>query len=170
MGRSRKRRRTWRERGCYAWRTRKPHAPLGLPVIGRHTAYVGQTSSRWHRDRQHLSGDARYGSLPAPWSDLAPKRYPLPCLFPQWRWSRELSEWAWTWILCPVYPVKKQPPWNLRRIGRDRAARQRAARDRRAGRLGWKKHAVDILVTLARIMVGAIVISALAVILMGVNR
>lgn len=159
---------SWKRRGVYAWRAKKPNAPLGLPLIGRHWAYVGQTSSRWHRDNQHLSGDARYGSQAASWSDLEPKCYPLPCLFPSWRWSRELSEWFWTWVLLPVYPEKKQAPWNLRRISRARAAKQRSAREeRRAGR-GWmKQKAVDILVTSVRLVIGAAILAAL---LIGVVR
>lgn len=159
---------SWKRRGCYGWRVRKPHAPLGLPLIGRHWGYVGQTSSRWHRDNQHASGDTRYGARSASWSDLDPKVYPLPCLFPQWRWSREFSEWVWTWLLLPVYPEKKQAPWNLRRISRARAARQRAARDeRRAGR-GWlRQKSVDILLTFCRLLIG---VALLAAVMIGVVR
>jgi hypothetical protein len=151
--------------GTYGWRTKKPHAPLGLPIIGRHWGYIGQTGSRWHRDRQHLHGDARWGSAPASWSDLEPKRYPLPCLFPQWRWSRELSELLWTWLLCPVYPEKKQPPWNLRRISRARAARMREARDRRRARRGFfRQKGIDILLTSVRLVIVAAALVALILI------
>lgn len=153
--------RRWKRQGVYVWRTRKPHAPLGLPLVGRHFAYVGQTSSRWHRDRQHGAGDTRYGAQAASWSDLEPKVYALPCLFPQWRWSRELSELAWTWLLCPVYPERKQPPYNLRRISRHRAARMRARRDERRSRRGWLgQKAVDICVTLVRMIIGAALLAA----------
>jgi hypothetical protein len=155
----------WKRQGCYMWRTRKPHAPLGLPVLGRHTGYIGQTGSRWHRDRQHLAGSVRWGAAKQPWSDLEPKVYPLPCLFPQWRWSRELSETLWTWLLCPVYSVEKQAPWNLRRISRARAARMREARDRRRARRGWwRQKAVDILVTSARLVIVAAALVALILI------
>jgi hypothetical protein len=176
-----RRRKGWKARGNYAWRTKKPHAPLGLssrwlalaglvlgavlyigggwwwlaPLVmlfsGRHWAYVGQTSSRYHRDRQHRGLDPRVP--PSPWSDLDAKAYPLPSL-PWWRWSRELSEWFWTIVLLPVYPVPKQAPWNLRKISKAKAQRQRAARDMRRQKSPVRTLAVDILVTSVRLILG----------------
>lgn len=158
-----RRRRGWKERGNYAVRTKKPHAPLGLPFIGRHWAYVGQTTSRYHRDRQHKGLDPR---VPAsPWSDLDPKWYPLPSL-PWWRWSRELSEWFWTIVLLPVYPVPKQAPWNLRRISKASAVRARAARDARRLNAPGRQLVIDILVTCARLVIGTFAIAVAAVLIM----
>lgn len=157
------RRRGWKERGNYLVRTKKPHAPLGLPVIGRHNGYVGQTSSRYHRDRQHMGLDPR---VPAsPWSDLDPRWWSLPSL-PWWKWSRELSEWFWTIVLLPVYPVPKQAPWNLRRISKASAARARAARDARRLNAPGRQLVIDILVTCARLVIGTFAISAAAVLIM----
>lgn len=104
----------------YAWRTRKPHAFFGLPFVGRHWAYVGETSSRWHRDQQHIAGQ--------PWADLDPKPYALFSLFPHVAWCRKAQETLWTLILWPVYPQQKNG-WNPRRITRDAARRMRAQRD-----------------------------------------
>jgi hypothetical protein len=106
------------------WRTRKPHAFLGLPVIGRHTAYVGETGSRYFRDRQHRYGDSRYQAAGKPWSDLKPKVYPLPCLFPASPTARKIQEKLWIWLLLPVYNVE----WNTknpRRITPMKAQQQR---------------------------------------------
>jgi hypothetical protein len=115
----------WRKRGLYVWRTRKPHAFLGLPVVGRHLAYVGMTSSRFHRDQQHLFGTAT--APPAPWSDLSPKPYPLPCLFPGWLFARRVQEKLWIFLLFPVY----NDQWNHhnpRRITRSYARTLRLRR------------------------------------------
>lgn len=152
-------RKRWKRQGVYVWRVRKPHAVFGLPFIGRHFGYLGQSSSFYHRDRQHEGKDSRHPA--ASWSDLEPRVYRLPCLFPQWRWSRELSESAWTWLLCPVYPERKQPPWNLRKISRIRAANMREARDRRRGERSWiQRKLVDILVTSVRMIIGAALLAA----------
>ncbi len=150
---------SWKTRGNYVWRTRKPHSMLGLSLrtlllaglaggvvmwmmggpwwlaflaplfSGRHTAYVGQTGSRYHRDRQHLHGDSRYGATGKPWADLEPKVYPLPCLFPRWAWSRKLNEKLMILLLLPVYNIQDQVKWNPRKVGKDLAQRQRWARD-----------------------------------------
>lgn len=157
---------SWKTRGCYAVRTRKPHAPLGLPIIGRHWAYVGITSSRYHRDRQHAFGDSRYAaSGQAAWSDLSPRWYSLPCLFPGSRWAREAQEYLWTWLLCPAYPVPKQPPYNFRKISRNAAQNQRWARDRRRARNPLRNLVVDILVTSVRLVIGLSAIGLLGWIL-----
>lgn len=138
---------TWKTRGLYLWRVKKPHAPIGLPIIGRRNGYVGQSSSRYHRDRQHLHGDSTYGAPGASWSDLAPKAYPLPCLFHGWKWARLAQERIWITLLLPVYNVQGQAPWNLRRVSRARARDQRWARDARRRKSPLAVLVVDILVT-----------------------
>lgn len=149
---------SWKTQGCYLWRTRKPGSMLGLPFIGRHNAYVGQTSSRYHRDRQHEFGGGAYGAVGKPWSDLDPKVYPLPCLFPSWKWSRLLCETLWTLILWPVYSIQKNR-WNPRRIKPRTAERQRWRRDAARAR-GWGI-SVDIQL-IARKLVVWLAIAAIA--------
>ncbi len=122
------RRRNWKQAGCYVWRTRKPHAFLGLPIIGRHTAYVGETSSRYHRDRQHRYGGGTYGHTAKMWADLDPKVYALPCLLPWWKPARKAQEKLWILLLAPVYNVQWNG-WNPRRITPRQLERQRWARD-----------------------------------------
>lgn len=129
--------RGWRKCGCYVWRTRKPTAPIGLPFIGRHFAYVGKTSSRWHRDAQHMERQ--------PWSDLDPKVYALWVPFPHWNWTRSFMERFYTAILLPVYPVefnggnpRRIEPWQAKqhRAERDSIGRTASALLRFAVRLG----------------------------------
>lgn len=146
---------SWRRRGVYVWRTKKPHAPIGLPIIGRHTAYVGQSSSHRHRERQHLGLDIRYGAPAASWSDLEPKRYTLWVLFPGWRRARLAQEWLWIKLLMPVYNDQHNR-WNPRRISRRQARAQREARDaRRSGRRPLSNWAVDMLLTSVRLIIVA---------------
>ncbi len=121
-----------RRAGCYVWRTRKPNAPIGLPIIGRHFAYVGQSNNHERRAGEHLNGSVKYGTLPAPWSDLDPRRYLLPCLFSHWKWARLAQETMWIVIFWPVYNDQKNR-WNPRRIKRYAAVAQRAARDKARG-------------------------------------
>lgn len=154
-------RHNWRTRGLYVWRGRKPHAPLGLPVIGRRVLYVGQTSSRYHRDRQHAHGDSRYDAGSASWSDLAPKVYPLPCLFPAWRRARLIQEWLWIKLTFPVYNVQHNRG-NPRRISRERAAAQREARDKRRASNPLGNLVVDILLTCVRLIIGFAAMGLLA--------
>lgn len=114
--------------GIYVIRTRKPSAVLGLPLLGRHTGYVGLTNSFVRRKKQHLEGDTRYAVSAKDWADLAPRFYAVIPL-PDWRWLLELVESIMIAVLCPVYNVAKQPPWNLRRITPKKAKAQRFARD-----------------------------------------
>jgi hypothetical protein len=121
--------------GCYVWRTRKPGAVWGLPIIGRHFAYVGQTGSFAHRERQHtgkyLATDTfRVGHRP--WSDLHPRCYRIPLPF---KWMRVALEPLLVAILCPVYNKQLQPPYNFRKISPRTAAWQRRMRDRES--TGW---------------------------------
>lgn len=155
---------SWRTQGLYLHRTRKPHAVVGLglrwlvpaavalawlmwalgdpwwlaPLLllfsGRHTAYVGQTSSRYFRDSQHQMGSTKYGTPGAAWSDLDLKIYPLPCLFPRSVMAREIQEKLWIFLLLPVYNVE----WNSknpRRIKRTVAINQRIARTQKSARM-----------------------------------
>lgn len=124
-----------RRGGIYAWRARKPWALLGLPLIGRHWAYVGMTNSYRSRESQHLYGSELYGTRPASWGDLKPKCYrilPLPAFITHGRHRRKVMQAIETlmiWTLCPVYNVRQQAVWNLRRRSRRAAARERDARD-----------------------------------------
>jgi hypothetical protein len=120
--------------GVYVWRTRKPHAILGLPVIGRHVAYVGQTKSFAHRERQHLGrpiANDPYARTGAAWCDLSPRCYRIP--LPTWRWLLLLVEALLITVLMPVYNVKLNKH-NPRRITAFRALQMRAQRDRNAMR------------------------------------
>lgn len=123
--------------GLYVWRVDKPHAFLGLPFVGRHFGYGGMTNNYYFRAQQHLTGSVRYDAAPARWSDLRPKCYkvlPLPAhlLKSRNKWRRRfvrLLETVMIWLLCPVYNDTQQPPYNIRKISKAKAAAQRAARD-----------------------------------------
>lgn len=117
-----------RRGGVYVIRTRKPGAVWGLPIIGRHTGYVGLTSSFHHRRRQHLEGDSYHQVGAKCWADLQPRFYPLIPL-PNIRFLLEVVESLLIAALCPVYNVRKQPPWNVRKIRPSTARRQRSSRD-----------------------------------------
>ena len=140
--------------GIYLIRTKKPNAPLGmslkwmlagavllalagyivgtgwwwlafvLPLFaGRHNAYVGLTSSYYHRKNQHLVGGGVYKAQRKDWADLDPKFYKILPL-PNWRWLLHTMETLAIGVLCPVYNVQKQPPWNLRKVSPRTAERQ----------------------------------------------
>jgi len=148
-----------RKGGLYVWRVNKPHALLGWPIIGRHFGYAGMTNSFYHREKQHLEGSMTYGKVSARWSDLRPKVYriPLPNFILHGRYRRKVTfalETLMIAVLCPVYNVKQQPPWNFRKIPPARAYAMRAARDS-YGR-GWK-----IICSIMRWTVNAVVISVL---------
>lgn len=145
--------------GVYLIRTRKPNAPLGLSLrwvlllipaaagalhlvgwpiwlalalvvlAGRHNGYVGLTNSYVHRERQHLQGGGTYRVQAKDWADLEPRFWRILPL-PDWRWLLEAAESLLIALLLPVYNVKKQAPWNLRKISLKTAARQRRMRDR----------------------------------------
>lgn len=122
--------------GLYVWRVDKPHALIGLPLIGRHFGYLGMTNSYYFRAQQHLAGSTKYGAAAARWSDLRPKCYkilPLPDFILHGRYRRRITfalETIAIWLLCPVYNDKQQPPYNLRKISKRSAAAQREARDK----------------------------------------
>ena len=120
--------------GLYLWRTRKPHALIGLPLIGRHNGYVGMTGSYSAREGQHLYGSVLYGTDPASWSDLDPKCYQilrLPDFLLRGRWRRRFVKTLETvaiYLLLPVYNERQQAPWNFRKVSRKAAKRARANR------------------------------------------
>lgn len=124
--------------GVYLYRTRKPAALFNLPLLSRHWAYVGQTSSFWHRHRQH--GETQ------PWSNLDPKCYRIP--LPDWRWLRLVIEQA---MICLVWPVYNHSGnlWNPRRIPLSMAKRQRYARDHGGIRFNFRPVHLVLILALA---------------------
>jgi hypothetical protein len=116
----------WRG-GVYVIRTRKHHAIFGLPLVGRHFGYVGETNSFRHRVPQHLVGGGRYRVKPKCWADLDPVAYTIP--LPDWYWLRSAVETLLIAVLCPVYNGQKQRAYNLRRALPSTARDQRYARD-----------------------------------------
>lgn len=113
--------------GVYVYRTRKPGAVFGWPIVGRHFAYVGETTSFHHRHLQHTVGGGRYGHQAQPWADLDPVcvlRVPLP----RWKWLLHLVETLFILLLWPVYNDRKNH-WNPRRIPLQVAKAMRAVRD-----------------------------------------
>lgn len=119
--------------GVYGYRTRKPGAWWGLPFIGRHWAYIGETTSFYHRGKQHIEGGGTYQAVRKNWSDLDPKCYCLP--LPSWKWLLRSVETLAIVLTWPVYNIQKNR-WNPRRIPPWQAAAQRAARDAE----GWRGH------------------------------
>lgn len=121
--------------GLYAARVDKPHALIGLPLIGRRWGYVGMTNSYSAREGQHRNGSVTYGRPPASWSDLRPRFYrilPLPAIITHGKYRRRIMkalETLMIWILCPAYNVAQQAPWNLRKVSKRRALAERARRD-----------------------------------------
>jgi hypothetical protein len=125
--------RRWRG-GLYVWRTKKPWAVWGLPIIGRHFAYTGMTNLFSAREGQQLRGSVTYGKPAASWSDLKPRVYRIP--LPDWLFAGERRravvkalETCLIGITCPVYNAAQQPPWNTRKISRKDAAEMRRVRD-----------------------------------------
>lgn len=118
--------------GVYLFRTRKPHAPFGLPLLGRHNGYVGQTNSYAHRYEQHVKGGGRYRVRAKEWADLDPHFYrilPLPrWLFICTPWVVNILEALCILVLMPVYNDRLNG-WNLRRISIKRQRAHRFMRD-----------------------------------------
>lgn len=128
-----------RSGGVYLWRV-DHHRNRARRVNG----YVGETVSYHLRARQHMGRDLfvhaakvtqeiRNNSVAQPWSDLNPvmhKVIPLPWWL-CWKWVlRPLETLV---ILCtwPIYNDAKNR-WNPRRIPKNLAKAQRAAREKRA--------------------------------------
>lgn len=103
--------------GVYIYRCRKPGAFLGWPIVGRHFAYVGETTSFFHRHGQHMESQ--------PWSDLSPVCYRIP--LPTWKPLLHAVETLFILALWPVYNHKKNL-WNPRRIPLHVAKAMRARR------------------------------------------
>lgn len=150
-----------RGQGIYLFRTRKPHAPFGLPIIGRHNGYVGQSNNYARRYEQHIRGGGRYNVRMKHWSDLQPRFHrilPLP------RWMFELTPWAVNMIealcilvLLPVYNVKLNKH-NLRRISLNRQRAHRFMRDSTPpGALRFINSALTLLKWIALVATGIIV-------------
>ena len=126
----------WRMPGAvYAYRTRKPGALWGLPLLGRHWGYVGQTRNLKARHREHMEGGGRYQCIPKEWADLEPRRYVLFRMEHCPQWLLDLVEVVAIRLLAPVYNVQHNRG-NLRRIRPSVARLQRAARDG----AGWSPH------------------------------
>lgn len=115
--------------GCYAFRTRKPGAFWGWPLIGRHFAYVGQSGSRKRREGEHLRGSVHFKAQPKDWADLEPRFYRLPTLGGRYQVMRLIQEWLYSALLLPVYGTRPRIPWNLRKVTTKRAQWQRWARE-----------------------------------------
>lgn len=126
----------WRLPGAvYVYRTRKPGALLGLPLLGRHTAYVGQTRNLSARHQEHMNGGGRYGQEAKPWADLSPRRYVVFRMRHCPQWVLNTVEVALIRLLCPVYNVAHNRG-NPRRITPRRAKRQRLSRNT----IGWSPY------------------------------
>lgn len=123
--------RRWWERTreeIYAYRTDKPHAPLGLPIIGRHWAYAGRTNNASRRHQEHVEGGGRYQAVAKPWADLRPKRRVIFRRKERTEAMTHFLELLAIKILLPVYNVDMN--WtNPRRITPRQAKAQRFARD-----------------------------------------
>jgi hypothetical protein len=113
--------------GVYVYRAWKPAARLRIPIVSSHFAYVGETTSFYHRHRQHTEQ--------RPWSDREPRvvaRIPLP----PWKWLLHTVETLVILLLWPVYNHKKNL-WNPRRISLAMQMRQRIMRNRRGWTVNW---------------------------------
>lgn len=141
----------------YAYRTRKPGALLGLPLIGRHWGYVGQTRNPKMRDREHLEGGGRYGAAPKDWADLEPRRYVLFRLKHCPQWVLDLAEVVAIRLLLPVYNVQHNRG-NPRRVKPAVARAQR--RGREMTRMSWSPHFTPA--HLAGLLLAAVVVVMVA--------
>jgi len=119
--------------GIYLFRTNKPYAILGVPLLGRHNGYVGQSKVYRLRWGQHVAGGGKYKNVAKLWSDLDPEPWrilPLPAwLFLRAPWAVDSLEALCILLTAPVYNVQLNG-WNPRRIPPARLRRQRAWRDR----------------------------------------
>lgn len=126
--------------GVYVYRCRKPAARMRIPILSWHTAYVGETTSFYHRHAQHMERQ--------PWADLNPYvafRIPLPAR----KWLLRTVETLLILMLAPVYNHRGNL-WNPRRIPLHEARLQRRMRDRRGWSLNIRiVHLLLIAVTVA---------------------
>lgn len=112
----------------YGYRTRKPHAVVGLPFVGRHWAYVGRTARPDLRHREHMLGGGKWRVTPKPWADLEPRRYVICRKKRRLEITTHFLEWFWIKVLLPAYNIQMNRT-NPRRIKPWTASRQRALRD-----------------------------------------
>jgi hypothetical protein len=129
--RTRRRPRRWYERTreeVYAYRTTKPWAALGLPIIGRHWGYAGRTNDPKRRDMEHIVGGGRYSAVAKPWADLRPRRFVIFRMKSRTEAMTHFLEWLTIKVLLPVYNVDMNLT-NPRRITKKAQAAQRFARD-----------------------------------------
>ena len=144
----------------YAYRTRKPGAVFGLPIIGRHWAYVGRTNDLQRRHLEHILGGGPYGAVPKLWADLEPKRYVICRRRRRREWRTHLLEWLFILLLLPVYNVSMNRR-NPRRIGRAEQVRQRLARNQGAARgvvVGARRRLPVYLVVVALVVLAAVLL------------
>lgn len=153
-------RRRWYERTreeVYAYRTDKPSAPLGLPLIGRHWGYAGRTNNPKRRDMEHVRGGGQYNAVAKPWADLRPKRHVIFRMKSRTEAMTHFLEWLTIKILLPVYNVDMNRT-NPRRITQRSQAAQRAMRDQ----LGTTARVMKMAVRLG--IYGLLIIIAVAVV------
>lgn len=114
--------------GIYLFRTNKPYSILGLPLIGRHNGYTGQSNAYALRWQQHTAGGGKFKSTAKSWSDLDPEPWrilPLPAwLFAHAPRVVNALEAVCIVLTAPVYNVQLNK-WNPRRITPVRAKAQR---------------------------------------------
>jgi hypothetical protein len=124
----------WTAEEIYVYRGRKPHAPIGLPVIGRHFVYGGRTCDPGARDSEHMTGVSRRSSgEPSPWSDLDVRRYTVFSKKPRPEWLTAFLERLVIKGLFCVYNWQDRNRLNPRTIPPKKARVQRANRDRTGG-------------------------------------
>lgn len=112
----------------YVYRTRKPWAVWGLPVVGRHFAYGGRTNNPARRDMEHLRGGGPYHAVAKPWADLLPRRYVVFRRKRRTELTTHLLEVLTIRLFMCVYNVQFNTG-NPRRIKPHDALRQRRLRD-----------------------------------------
>lgn len=122
--------------GIYLARTNKPYAIFGLPLIGRHNGYVGQSNAYELRWAQHTHGGGKFKSVAKGWSDLDPEFHRIIPL-PKWMFERtpkvvDALEWLAIKLLLPVYNDKMNHS-NPRRIPKERLWKQRRFRTETSG-------------------------------------
>lgn len=136
--------------GIYLARTNKPYSIFGMPLIGRHNGYTGQSNTYKLRWPQHVQGGGKFKSTAKPWSDLDPEFHrilPLPAwLFLHAPKVVNFLEGVCIVLTAPVYNVELNK-WNPRRISVEKQKKQRAWRN---GTVGWWRIGAAVLVSSLR--------------------
>lgn len=109
--------------GVYVYRARKPAARLRVPLLSWHFAYVGETTSFYHRHAQHMEQ--------RPWADRSPY-VAFRIRLPRWKWLLHAVETLVILAVWPAYNHRKNL-WNPRRITLRTQRWQRLERDH----TGW---------------------------------